>query len=56
MARSTKQEFVIHQNGLGHKLIMAEPGWISSFMRRVSTRYPERRWSVSHRFLLNGSD
>ncbi len=56
MARSTKREFVIHQNGLGHKLIVADPDWITSFMRRVSMRYPKHRWSVSHRFLLNGSD
>jgi len=50
------QEFAIRRDGLPYKLLRLTPEQIKRFMDRVSVRYPDHDWSVSERFVLNGSD
>ena len=54
--RTSAQEYVIRRNGLGCKLVVAAPDRIKVLMRRVRARYPGHRWSISQRFIFNGSD
>ena len=48
--------FIIRQDSLPVKVMHIEPQRIRSYMHRLQTRFSNYRWSVSERFLLNGSD
>lgn len=50
------RDFVIRQDGLPVKVLHIEPQRIRPYMHRLQTRFSDYRWSVSERFLLNGSD
>ena len=48
--------FVIRQDSQPKKLLRLTPHRVAAYMRRLQTRYPEHRWSISERFPFNGSD
>jgi hypothetical protein len=51
-----KREFIIRQDSLPVKVLNIEPKRVRFYMCRLQTRFSDYRWSVSERFLLNGSD
>jgi len=50
------RDFVIRQNSLPVKVLHIEPQRVASYMQRLQARFSDYRWSISDRFLLNGSD
>jgi hypothetical protein len=50
------REFIIRRDSLPIKVLYIEPQRISAYMRRLQARFSGYNWSVSDRFLLNGSD
>ena len=48
--------FVIRQDSLPVKVLHLEPQRVRAYMHRLQTRFSDYRWSVSERFLFNGSD
>ena len=50
------QEFAIRRDGLPYKLLRSTPEQVRRFVARISARFPDHDWSVSQRFVLNGSD
>jgi hypothetical protein len=50
------RDFVIRQNSLPVKVLHIEPHRVASYMQRLQARFSDYHWSVSDRFLLNGSD
>ena len=53
---SYKRGFLIRQDGMAIKILHLESRRVAPYMRRLQSRFPDHRWSVSERFPLNGSD
>ena len=54
--REKSLEFVIICDREPVKLMVLTPAAMRRFCNRLSRRYPEHRWSVSHRFAAQGAD
>lgn len=54
--QSQSREFVIRRSGTPIKLLRLNPARVKAYMRRLRSRFPDQNWSVSDRFLLNGTD